>query len=954
MSFFMGFATGLAKSVDTQLKESIERTRDNIDMVSKWRLKKAEEREKERRSKDKEIEKMIKDAAYVISGSANDVEAQNMAAALYKERGLTGFTDDINFMREQKNDRGVVPKTYITRAGEDLGNKYTLSEIVRSLSDAESSYAPSDMIFPKGTIRGSGLIGAIAPGFDVTAAGEERATQQMQQIGLATTPVAPSLSFERYVFDRQEFRYHAMDTNEKLTFLNDRLQDPSTDPDEIPELQTKLKNLTNTSIELGDDTAALSAIEMQISRMEPLNADGTENTEYSDLVKRRRAINDKIKLREAADVGQHEVFAYQSVMASRDGDPIKALELAHKAAELDPTAKKGPAAKAARKLELINAKLDGPNGDVYKDSQEYKTAMEEVRQLQTFALNQAGYTDVDLNRQRNTVFNNAKQKLSLANPTLGLVIGKLGETLTADEYVKFAMTLKKNKTDASVFKQYVNEAVNEARLLAQKNGWNTDMYDDIAIQLDAKIDDSFKLAESRGSVGTGVATGGQAGGAEGAGPGAGAGTGAGQDGTGAAPAASTTLSSEELEKLKGGKPEDDGFDEAGVQHRLAGYANVTNDEILDMQAKYSLDDPLGFVRYMKGSGDDNNKVIGDARGIYPDNPEFAEAVTKLLSEESANVAAQSLKDVGYVDNTIMTEDQRIGAISIVTDTLGVPRDQAEYLIDRAQNRGVVGTELVDRAAAKNIRDALDRQNLTGFSGLTVPDARMPQAIDFISKRFNISETEAKRLIDLAFTAEDDGIDAFDIETISPGGTMSMDEMRGDGTDTDFAKSFRENTLIGQIFDGENRDTSKSAPSSFSVEEAAAEQFRNRDDLPTGKEFPGAPKAKVEEGEQDNREERGLMVPSKRTSPENRMRGASNAALIAAYISEDMSDLERKEIRRRLETDKSFVDQLAAVLDRVNKKKKGQDSKLTEEQLKALRSRTSKQQVPMARGGLMRR
>ena len=33
MSFFTGFATGLAKSVDTQLKESIERTRDNIEMV---------------------------------------------------------------------------------------------------------------------------------------------------------------------------------------------------------------------------------------------------------------------------------------------------------------------------------------------------------------------------------------------------------------------------------------------------------------------------------------------------------------------------------------------------------------------------------------------------------------------------------------------------------------------------------------------------------------------------------------------------------------------------------------------------------------------------------------------------------------------------------------------------------------------------------------------------------
>ena len=142
MSFFMGFATGLAKSVDTQLKESIERTRDNIDMVSKWRLKKAEEREKERRKKDQEIETLIRDAAYVIGGDANDVNAQNIAAALYKERGLSGFTDDITFMKEQRNAGvGVRPLDFIQRASVDApANKYSLSEIVRSLSDAESSH----------------------------------------------------------------------------------------------------------------------------------------------------------------------------------------------------------------------------------------------------------------------------------------------------------------------------------------------------------------------------------------------------------------------------------------------------------------------------------------------------------------------------------------------------------------------------------------------------------------------------------------------------------------------------------------------------------------------------------------------------------------------------------------------------------------------------------------------
>ena len=59
MSFLTGFVTGLAGSIDKQVQSSIERTRDNIDMVSKWRLKRAEEREKERKQKDEEIKSII-------------------------------------------------------------------------------------------------------------------------------------------------------------------------------------------------------------------------------------------------------------------------------------------------------------------------------------------------------------------------------------------------------------------------------------------------------------------------------------------------------------------------------------------------------------------------------------------------------------------------------------------------------------------------------------------------------------------------------------------------------------------------------------------------------------------------------------------------------------------------------------------------------------------------------
>src|SRR6056300_1198512 len=142
MSFLTGFVTGLAGSIDKQVQSSIERTRDNIDMVSKWRLKRAEEREKERKQKDEEIKSIIQDAAYTIGGSRNDVDAQNLAASLYKEQGLTGLTNTLNFIQKQK-EKGISvnPMQYFNRATTDLPeNKYTQSQIVRSLSDAESSY----------------------------------------------------------------------------------------------------------------------------------------------------------------------------------------------------------------------------------------------------------------------------------------------------------------------------------------------------------------------------------------------------------------------------------------------------------------------------------------------------------------------------------------------------------------------------------------------------------------------------------------------------------------------------------------------------------------------------------------------------------------------------------------------------------------------------------------------
>lgn len=220
MSFLTGFVTGLAGSIDKQVQKSVERTRDNIDMVSKWRLKKAEEREKERKQKDEEIKTLIQDAAYTIGGSRSDVDAQNLAASLYKEQGLSGFTDTLSFIKKQK-EKGIAvnPLQYFTRASADLPeDKYTQSQIVRSLSDAENSYVSKTDLFP-GELKGSGLIKTLVPDFDVAAAGDEKATKQMDAIGFKVVDSAPSLNFGQYTFDREGMSYATMSVKDRKSVV---------------------------------------------------------------------------------------------------------------------------------------------------------------------------------------------------------------------------------------------------------------------------------------------------------------------------------------------------------------------------------------------------------------------------------------------------------------------------------------------------------------------------------------------------------------------------------------------------------------------------------------------------------------------------------------------------------------------------------------------------------------
>ena len=1050
MSFFMGLATGLAKSVDTQLKESIERTRDNIDMVSKWRLKKAEEREKERRTKDKEIETLIKDAAYVISGNVNDVDAQNMAAALYKERGLSGFTDDINFMKQQKEAGvGVRPIDYIKRANEDVDVKrYGLSEIVRSLSDAESSYAPSDMIFPKGTIRGSGLIGTIAPGFDVTAAGGQRATEQMQQIGLTTTPTAPSLSFDRYTFDREGLGYATKSVNEKLTYLRNIMDDPSTDPKVAAQAGQRLDELLNKSM-TGEEGSAIQAINLKLSRLSTQDTSAmTEmqfkafDAERDSLVKRRQGLEDTIALRDAKT--EKERLAIQANIAFRENREEDGFRLM---AQSEDYGTQVTNTTIINRIKSRASRLQG-NEDYMNSTGKYAGDgfAEDRTKIQIVQANEEELMGVSFDKVQ--AFATQIRQAALAEfkaqhpgmyKDLNITTNEDG-TVDPTSFVNAITSARGNVSEK--YNEILSSVIQRYKTIGVKHNVSENTIDSAVMLLTGKglpaaTGDTGATADTTAAGQTDAALADQ--------PPAGDTAAAG----GAEDTSKAVIDDKEVQKLVQAKVQ---LDELTMNIMRADYPNTVQGA-LDFigqdifKEKEVTNEKTGVVTKIPEAT--ANEILAEATGLHDDN--FTNTIRNLLDPQNevnalaALDAANAFKQ-GDVGITIDADARNSVVQSLVQDIPNLTVEAANYIVNKAaQNR--LDAEPKKEAENINLVTSLlkDKKFLTGAGRLA--GYRRGQATDYVARVLNVSTEEAARLVNKAVAGPDDGIDAFDIETISPGGTMSMDEMRGDGTDTDFATSFRRNTIIGQIFGDKDRSADVDY-GALSTEEltalisddastnaqvvAASQELTKRSGLGTSEETSTS--VSTEGPDLKTRREMGVdttftpdvifrgmgtRIPYKKIgddyyrikddgtlaeSPANTARKSilenpnrrdvervggvedvsgeapakekaareaeiptqdmnmsdvkamSDVALIARYISGNMTDDMRNEFKRRLDTP-SFVDQAAAIIDKVTAEKNSLASrrtKLTPDQLKALRSRTSKQQVPMARGGLMRR
>ena len=289
MSFFLGFATGAAKAVDKSLQESISRTRDNIDMMSKFRLKRAAEAEEKRKKDGKELEDLLTYGAGVID-SSNNPEAVRIAASLYEEKGDAGFRSFISDIENKKRDTNVSPYAFFIDAekSDKAKDLFSVSDYVNYFLDSAEQYGQPDQAVFQGIQRGGGLLEAITGPIDIA---EESARRT--PIETTARDLKP-VTFGKYVFQNEDYKVYNMTPNERVTHFRNKTLKPGISDEERTKAEQKLEEALTVARENGDLETQKEAIEISLRRTEV----GTE--EHTNLTEQLSEVNNTLKRNAAA------------------------------------------------------------------------------------------------------------------------------------------------------------------------------------------------------------------------------------------------------------------------------------------------------------------------------------------------------------------------------------------------------------------------------------------------------------------------------------------------------------------------------------------------------------------------------------------------------------------------------------------------------------------------------
>jgi hypothetical protein len=730
VSFFTGFVTGLAKSVDTQLKSSIERTRDNIDMISKFRLKKAEERQKEKMKKSRELEELIKDGAYAISGDATNIEAQNIAASLYKEQGRTGFLDNINFIKEQKKkDSGVNVMDYIGRVETTAApGTYTLSEIVGSLADAESTYAPIDTTLPKDLIKGGGLIKAVVgDDFSITGAAEAQAQEQMQTLGLTPVTSVSPLNLSKFTLDREGMNYYTMGTNDKLAYLRDIIVDPESSDDQRAKAKDRENLLLQASIENGELATQEAALTNRLSYLKPTDAG------FDAAVEQLQDIKDQIKLSEAATEGEASVLRVRSEIASRNGNREESIQLMRQAEDLvsSPTLQ----VLHDRHFQNMQIKLAGDDAQAYRDGTgkyEGKGLAYDKQVLGGYKVELASLEGGDkaisaINTLRTNIFTAAKQRLQIENPellaSLNITAADLADSSKLPDIIEAIESSSEENKGA--FKEIIRQEID-----AYKNLYSQ-------YNLDTSLVDSAGNMLLGGTSGQKIAT----------------------DDTGVDEAAMAGTDETAVSDKQRAEDIETAQAESEIRQQRAALGLVPLSDPAKASAEQAYPNtPEGVASFIAAGveeGDSITDITNESKLIH--DASFSTQVASTL-DNYTNQSMRVLEELdAFSQNPIaagvsfnLNPQAQREAVDNIMDILSVDKATAQYLTTQALNKKNAPISFKGVEINKpDVTAVLTQAGLLTsplFGERTIPSGRFGRAVDRIAEAFGISRSEAETFL----------------------------------------------------------------------------------------------------------------------------------------------------------------------------------------------------------------
>ena len=890
----LGVIEGLAESTDEGLKKGFERIREEIDSTAETQVKREEKAIDAVNAETKEIMKKLRNAQAVLGGVDDPASAGRAAALLQQAGSVEAFDALINDLQKHSlNYPGTYDFTKYFDSQQDIPGV--------DLVEASRNYVLGlTLPVPEiGTVEKKG--GGIGKLFGVNVAERSRAKAdaQLASLGLSM-PKITDVALPSITFKSEALKLDKMNAEQELTYLKDKLLDPDTAEDKRGFYQTRI---TEISDKMGFD-AQISNLMLQI------NQPGADKTK---LLKQLQELNQQKSSFDVLSTGNKvDIAKFELAEALANGDTAAADAARDKLVDMGEMSLKDVLAARIEQVRIDIARAGaGVEGDpdfsqaaLQQELDELRTLNENIDAAMQAIEIDSKPTPAGVNAVMTSVSKIVNQEI-VNNPEfsgLGLVVKNDG-SIDFPDGLDTNTKQKINEFRAKREKAYIANMANAmpkdgdvafvANMLGQ--GYNTDDMNALGASSDTVAAGTGQ--QDTDATETDVA--------------------AAQDSVATTPevmsesdkeTVATAIKSQHGQTLNRNNLPDIVAEAAATMQEAAVMADgeriVTDTPESGLGPKG--DAPVSVEDIVTETTEALTIAYGD---------EATAELRDAIREEAEKIVAASTQDITVTRMGKPVKYRKVGndfyAVNEETGRpINVPVGRNSPLYE--QLMGLTVTDPTDEIVAEEAETDTAPESFEEKMARLKPDVIYSEGgVESLLKgrpTFPPTDTQVpyRRVGDKFFRIMDDG--TLDRSPAGPLVTSRLLEMMAGETETETSAS--------------SEPTSR-----FSVEDAAEAQFRNRDDLTTGQEFPGRPTARSDQTiPADTTTMAGATT--ERTTPDKGgpfqppkdVKAASTDFLIAELVNNRMTSETAEELERRIEADTSgkLALRIAKIVERAEK------------------------------------